>query len=79
MEVEPHKTMQILKKYNQVHLLDFYDELTKDEQKALISQINSIDFEKINELYINSYLDDSISSERISALPYITKQNLSKE
>lgn len=79
MEVEPYKTMQILKKYNQEHLLDFYDELTEDEQKILISEINSIDFEKINELYINSYLDDSISSDRISALPYVSKQNFSKE
>lgn len=79
MEVEPNTIMQILKKYNQEHLLDFYDELTEDEQKALISEINSIDFEKINELYINSYLDDSISCDRISALPYISKQSLNKE
>lgn len=42
---------EILKKYHQEHLLRFYDELNGEEQKHLIDQINSIDFEEINKLY----------------------------
>ena len=37
----------ILKKYNQEHLLYFYDELTQDEKEKLLNQILTIDFEKI--------------------------------
>ncbi|HHT37825.1 MAG TPA: UDPGP type 1 family protein [Mollicutes bacterium] len=40
-----------LKKYNQEHLLRFYDELNDAEKKHLLDQINTIDFEQMNELY----------------------------
>jgi len=33
----------ILKKYNQEHLLVFYDTLTIEEQEKLISDVTSID------------------------------------
>ena len=42
MENELCKAKEILKKYNQEHLLNFYDELTEDEKKILISQIIKI-------------------------------------
>ena len=48
MDTELHDTMQILKKYNQEHLLNFYDELTEPEKETLLSQIHNIDFDKIN-------------------------------
>jgi UDP-N-acetylglucosamine/UDP-N-acetylgalactosamine diphosphorylase len=40
-----------LEKYNQEHLLKFYDELTEEEKKHLLKQINSIDFELMNDLF----------------------------
>lgn len=67
-----------LEKYDQLHLLDFFYELSDIEQNELLNQINSIDFEKVHNLYIQSNLDDSISFDRISPLPYISKSDMSK-
>jgi len=39
-----------LKKYNQEHLLAFYDELSDEQKKSLIEQIESIDFEEFSSL-----------------------------
>ena len=79
MDTEPHDIMQTLKKYNQEHVLNFYDELTDSEKQMLINQIRSIDFEKMQRLYINSTIDDSISYDRISPIPHIEKQKLTEE
>ena len=68
----------ILKKYNQEHLLNFYDELSEEQKEILINQILTIDFEEIITLYHNSKKDDIINEE-ISPLPHIEKNNLSKE
>ena len=79
MENELCKAKEILKKYNQEHLLNFYDELTEDEKKILISQINSTDFNKVNNYYNESVTATNISSDRISPIPYIAKDKLSSE
>lgn len=79
MENELCKAKEILKKYNQEHLLNFYDELTEDEKKILISQINSTDFNKVNNYYNESVTATNISSDRISPIPYIEKDKLSSE
>lgn len=79
MDTEPHDTMQILKKYNQEHLLNFFNELTNSEKEILLSQIHNTNFDEINKLYIHSNLDDSISFDRISPIPFIEKEKLSKE
>lgn len=39
-----------LKKYNQEHLLDFYEELNASEKQHLLDQIESIDFDLIKDL-----------------------------
>lgn len=76
MDTDLHSTMQILKKYNQEQLLNFYNELTNDEKQKLLSQINSIDFDMVNTLYEQSHLDRSISFNRITPIPYIEKSRL---
>lgn len=43
----------ILKKYNQEHLLDFYSELNEDEKENLLLQIENIDFELMDRLCKN--------------------------
>ena len=45
------KVLEKLKKYNQEHLLEFYNELNEEEKKDLLSQISKIDFEYIERLY----------------------------
>lgn len=78
MDKELSISEQTLKKYHQEHLLRFYDELTSSEKQELLNEINSINFEQVHKLYMESYLDDTISFSRISPLPYISISNLSK-
>ena len=72
------KAKDILKKYNQEHLLYFYDELNNEEKQFLIDQILSIDFDQIFNLYQASKTDEKIPVEAISPLAYIEKSSLSK-
>lgn len=69
----------ILKKYNQEHLLNFYDELNNEEKEALINQICNIDFKQIFNLYEASKIDEVIPTNSIEPLPYDVKSQLSKD
>ena len=77
MEDKLQQVNKILKDYNQQHLLYFYDELNDDQKSSLLDQILSIDFEKMKNLYDNSFKDTIISSNRISPIPYFSKSRLS--
>jgi len=79
MEDELYIAKNILKKYNQEHLLQFYDELSMTEKQLLIAQILSIDFDKILWLYEKSKLDIITSTEEIEPLNYIDKASLSEK
>lgn len=70
---------EILKKYDQEHLLYFYDEISKEEKNILINQILNIDFEKIINLYRNSKKADDLSNVKISPLPHIEKDKLAEK
>ena len=65
--------MNILEKYNQEQLEKFYQDLSKTEQSKLQKEIENIDFEQINSLYINSKKD-----EVIEPIKYYIKKKLSK-
>lgn len=71
MEDKLSLAKNILEKYNQEHLLAFYDELSNEQQNLLINQILSIDFEQILSLYKNSFLKDLKAD--ISPLEHIEK------
>lgn len=71
------KAKEILKKYNQEHLLNFYDELNNEERDLLIKQICTIDFDKILNLYEASKTDEVIPTNLIEPLAYIDKSTLS--
>ena len=68
---------QILKQYHQEHLWNFWEELTEEEKHSLVSQILSIDFAQILQLYNHSKIDEIISPHDLSALPYTDKEELS--
>lgn len=78
MEDKLKTAKEILKKYNQEHLLNFYNEISEKEQNILINQILNIDFEKIINLYIKSKINDDISNIDISPLPHIEKNKLTE-
>ena len=72
------KAKEILKKYNQEHLLAFYDKLTQEKKEKLINQILNINFEQINSLYVNSKKDEVIELKEIEPIKYYIKKKLSK-
>ena len=65
-----------LKKYNQEQIIKYYDELTNEQKKELEKQIESIDYEKVNDIYVKSYTDDTIDTNKISSLKIITKDDI---
>ena len=70
--------MNILEKYNQEQLERFYQDLNKTEQSKLQKEIENIDFEQINSLYINSKKDEIIELKEIEPIKYYIKKKLSK-
>ena len=79
MEDKLKKAMEILKKYNQEHLLYFYDELSEEEKNKLINQILTIDFDKILNIYKNSFNSNYDQNVKISPIPHIEKDKLSHD
>ena len=71
MDKKLEEVKPMLEKYNQEHLLEFYEELNNEEKDVLLSQILSTDFEKMRKLYDNSFKDDTIDSARITPINYI--------
>ena len=70
---------KILKKYNQEHLLNFYDELDDEKKSHLINQICNIDFKQIFDLYEASKIDEVIPTNSIEPLKYTEKYCLTHD
>ena len=79
MEEKLKKVKSILKKYNQEHLLSFYNELAKEEKDNLLNQILHIDFDFIIGLYGHALDTDKSIADIIEPLPYHIKNNIPKE
>ena len=79
MDDKLKKAKEILRKYNQEHLLYFYDELSEEEKNILINQILNINFEKIINLYVNSKINEDISEVKISPLSHLEKDKLTEK
>lgn len=69
----------ILKKYNQEHLLNSYNTLNKNSKEILLNQILSIDFEKQKSLFESANYKNILNSEDIKQAENINPNNLSKE
>lgn len=79
MEENLQVAKEILKKYNQEHLISFYDELNDEERAILIKQICGIDFDQIFKLYEASKTDEVIPTKAIEPLSYVEKSKVSNE
>ena len=73
------KAKEILKKYHQEHLLYFYDEISENEKEVLLNQIIKIDFDEILNLYENSKQNTKLDISKVSPLPHLEKNKLTKE
>lgn len=78
MDIKLKKAKALLKKYNQEHLLYFYDELSDNKKDFLLNQILNTDFKNMQKYYKNSFKDDSIDYHKISPIDYISKLNLTE-
>ena len=68
---------ELLKKYNQEHLIQFYSELTESQKNNLLNQILKINFEEILNLYKKSKIDVTDSTEEVEPLDYSIKSDFS--
>ena len=73
--------VELLKKYNQEHLLKYLDMLDENKKKELVQQIEELNFEQIEELYkiSNRDNDKAIKGIIIEHIPFVDKYKLEKE
>lgn len=73
------ETIDILKKYNQEHIIKLLEKLDEEKQKELIEQISAIDFHQISELYNNTKKEIKFKESKIEPLKYLDKAKLTAE
>lgn len=67
---------ELLKSYNQEHIIKWLERLDEIKQKELIEQINNIDFHQMMELYDNTKKEVELKENKIEAIKYIDKEKL---
>ena len=72
-------TIDILKMYNQDHIIRLLEKLDENKKRVLVEQISKIDFHQLNELYDNTKKEIEIKENKIEPLPYLDKKKLSEE
>lgn len=70
---------KLLTKYGQEHILNFYDQLNPDEKRSLEGQITQIDFNCIQQLYLQTQQAKNTENNNIEPIPCAVKANLSKD
>ena len=70
---------KILKKYDQEHLLYFYDELSNEHKEILLNQILKTNFDKILTLYKNSFESTKLDMSTVSPIPHLEKNKFSED
>lgn len=70
--------IELLRVYNQEHIINLINKLNEEKKKDLIEQIKQIDFHQLKELYDNTKKEIVIKENKIEPLPYMDKNKLSK-
>ena len=78
MELKLEQARQKLKKYNQEHLLNFYNNLEINAKEELINQILNIDFGLLNNLYKN-IKETKKSDGNITPIEYTDNSKLTED
>ena len=71
-------TIDLLKIYNQEHVIRLLERLDDRKKQELIEQIRKIDFQQLHELYENTKKEIEIKENKIEALSYVDKEKLQK-
>ena len=72
------ESIEVLKEYEQKHIIKLLDKLDEQQQEELIEQINKIDFHQIMELYNNTKKEIEFKESKIEPLKYLDKAKLSE-
>ena len=72
-------TIELLKTYNQEHIIKLLNNLEENKKEELLKQINEIDFHQMLELYDNTKKGNQLKNNKIEAISYLDKEKLSKE
>ena len=76
MEERLKKVKELLKKYNQEHLLVNYNNLENEKKEELLNQIENIDFELMNELYEYAKKPVDLGKVTIEPIEHVDKAKL---
>jgi len=71
--------VKLLEKYNQQHIIKFYNRLNSDEKETLLKQIENIDFELMSKLYGQAIKGEKVGSDNITPMSVIDKEKISYE
>lgn len=77
MKKDLEKAKEILKRYQQEHLLSYLEKSEKQEE--LINQILRINFEQLTELYETTKKEVEIEESQIDPIKYVDKSKLTKD
>lgn len=72
------EVIEILKKYNQDHIIRWLEKLDEKKRNELIKQIQTIDFHQIMELYNNTKKVVEFKESKIEPLEYLDKAKLTE-
>ena len=76
MNEKYEKAKELVKRYNQGHLLKFYDQMSKEEQEELLNQILSIDFDLMKKLYEDATKPLDLKDVVVEPIDYVDKSKL---
>lgn len=79
MEEKLLAAKELLEKYGQEHLLQFYDKLSEEKKKELLDVILTTDFKQMQELYESTKTEVKFDNAKIEPIAHVTKEELSKE
>ena len=79
MDKKMQDVVDVLKEYNQEHIINLLNKLEEPKKQELLEQINKIDFHQIMELYDNTKKEIEIKENVIESIPYYDKEKLTKE
>lgn len=79
MEEKLLAAKQMLEKYGQEHLLNFYEKLPEEKQNKLLDEILTTNFKQMQELYENTKQKPDFTNTKIEPITYVEKAKLTKE
>lgn len=79
MEEKYEAALNCLRKYNQEHILNNYENMSQNQKEKLLNQILTIDFNQIKELYESTKNEINFANDKIEPIGYVDKSALTDE